>query len=412
MARIRVYIKPFTPAGAYASSWTEVTRDVVADSIGQIQRKLDVNEFDVGVYTNSAISFSLRNDQGLYSDVGTIYSIFSYKRADSLVKITWDQADWDFFAGTSQVGEIQGGEVIVYQGLLSDESTVMGLTDQQVSFDVLGFEAVFNRVLAPNWVSSPPADKKASTLLKAAIAAGNAGITQPVLTIDNTQIVPGNDVSWDDLSVFANKTCKEVIDTVLLASNSVLYLGGASGTTPIVSGRVASVSVLYSFYGPGSSAGPENIVDVQDITTGINRTFNFLTWKATALSSQDATSLSTYGVRKKEISIDGITTGATQQSVIDSIRTEFANPKQEFKLVTPIGYGSLGLALLSRIAIDFPQVPVDASGASLYGVAQYGTDVYGAVLSSFLIQTSEPYKVIGSDVDLTGAKITFYLRRI
>lgn len=411
MSRRRVYILPFLPSGVYAATWIDVTKDVVQDSLGAIQLKLDVSDYDIGVYTNSSIALALKNNTGVYSDVGNISSIFGYKRSDSLVKITWDLADTDYTAGVSTSYDIQGHETTIFEGLLNDDSTVMQLADQDISFNILGLETIFDRVLAPNWVSSPPVDNKCSTLIKALLAAANAGITQPVFSIDNAQIVPANDVLFDDLSVFANKTCKEALDSLLLASNSVLYMGGTSLTTPIVSGRTPSATVLKTFYGPGSVLGPENILDIQDIRTGLNRTFNFVTWTGTALFSQDATSVAQYGIRKKEIQIAGLTNSTKQQSVLDALRTEFASPKQEFKLITPITYDVLALPLLAKISIDFPLVSIGTT-LPLYEVAQYEVDSYPAEISSFQILTSETYKVLGVDVDTVANNATFYLRRI
>ena len=408
MARVRIYIKPFNPDGTYATDFIEVTKDVLDSSVGRVQRKLDISEYDIGVFTNSATSFSLRNDHGRYSDVGNINSIFSLKRSDSIVKITWDIANWDFFAGLSEAGEVQGLETTLFQGLLSDESTQMDANDQKVSFDILGHETIFSRVLAPDWVGTPPADNKCSTLLKAAIAAANTGISQPVLTIDNTQIVPSNDIVFDDLTIFANKTCSEAINKILQVSNSVLYI---PTVTPIVSGRAESGSISWHFFGPGSSRGAENIIELKNIRPGINRTFNYLSWKDAGLTASNASSQSSYGIRKKEISFDGVTNSAKRQSILDALASEFGNPRQEFNLSTPLTYDALAIGLLSQGDIDFPLIPVDDETLPLYGTAQYGVSIYPKTLSSLQILTSEPYKVLGIDIDAMKNRIDFKMRR-
>lgn len=408
MARIRVYITPFLPNGSYGVR-QEVTRDVDSRSLGTISRALDVSDYDIGVYTNSAISLSLRNDHGKYSDIGSEDTIFQYKRSDSLVDITWDFSDWDYFAGISLSNEIQGVEVTIYQGLLNDDSTVMQLNGQDIGFNVLGYESILDRNASPDWVGSPPVDNKASTLIKGILAAANTGVSVPIFTIDNTQIVPSNDVIWDDLSVFTNKTCRESLDVLLEGSNSVLYM---NGTTPVVSARTSSAAVLKTFFGPGSVLGPENIIDIQNIRSGLNRTFNYLTWTNTTLLSSDVSSITQYGVRKKDISIDGITGSTKQQSILDSIRGEFSTPKQEFKIVTPIGYDALALPLLAKVTIDYPLVSVSSENVAKYEVAQYEIDVYPTDISSFTLGVSETYKAIGMEIDPIGATVTYSLRRI
>jgi hypothetical protein len=408
MARRRVYIQPFDTSGQYTGTWIEVTKDVIAGSLGTVQKRLDVSDYDIGVYTNSNVSFSLRNDTGTYSDVGNPDSIFAYKRSDSLVKITWDMADWDYFSGLSNSFDILGNEVTIYQGLLSDESTSMDLNSQSVSFDILGYETVLDRAQTPDWVGIPPADNKCSTLIKSLLATADAA-TPNVLTVDDLQIGPSNDALFDDLSVFANKTCKEALNDILTVSNSILYI---PITTPVVSGRISSTDVKFHFYGPAATGGPENIVDIQDIRSGVNRTFNFVLWTDNATPSIDVTSVTQYGLSKKEIKVDGLTNTAKQKTVLDSILAEFGSPKQEFKLVTPLTYGSLALSLLDKVDIDFPVVSISTDNLPYYGVSIYGAASYPKTISSFTILTSETYKIIGQEIDAVANVVTFNLRRI
>ncbi len=237
----------------------------------------------------------------------------------------------------------------------------------------------------------------------------NDQLLQDLLTVDDLEINPANDVEWDDLTVFTNNTCKEALKKILLASNSVLYM---SETTPIVSGRIASADVLYEFFGPGSVAGPENICDIKDIRNGLNRTFNFVRWKDSDLVSQDDTSIARQGTKIKDVSIDGITTSLTKSSVIDAIRVEFGTQKQEFKLVAPLTYDLLALPLLARVSIDFPIVMIEAGSLALYGVAEYGVANYPAEVSTFEILSTDHYKVIGVEINPGKHVSTLRLRRI
>jgi hypothetical protein len=411
MSRRRVFIQPFTPAGAYTGTWIEVTDDVTESGLGTISKKLDVSDYDIGVYTNSGVSLTLRNDHGKYSDVGSVTTIFSFKRNDSLVRITWDLADYDNFSGSSRSDDIVGTDAVIFEGLLNDDSTVMQLQSQTVTFNVLGYESVFDRAVVTDWT---PASNKASDLIKAILPPANASMTQPVLTIDNSRIVPGNDITFDSLPA-VNKTCRDLLNDVLQASNSVLYM---DGTTPVVSSRTASAAILYSFYGPGSSLGAENILDIVDIRGGTNRTFNFLTYNSLPSPvSSDLTSISRYGYRLKDItSIDGITDATpitgTIQKILDAIKIEFGLPKQEFTLISPLNFGILALPLLAQVSIDFPLVPISDSNFALYGIAQYGIGQYPGTLSSFQILPTETYKIIGMEINAAEDTVSLNMRRI
>ncbi len=415
MARVRVYLNPFNAAGNAYTGFVEVSRDVIASSLGSIKFQLDVSEYDVGIFANSSVSISLRNNSGLYADVGNTTSVFFFKRADSLVKITWDAANVDWQAGFARANQQLNHEITLFQGILNDDSTVMQLADQTIDFQLLGYESIFDRVLIDStWAGSLPGDYKASTLLKRILAISAASTNVAILTVDATQIVPSNDVTWDSIAVFTNKTAKEAINLILTGSNSVLYM---NGTTPIVSGRTAAGSVSKHFYGPASTLGPENIQDIQNVASGLNRTFNTVTWTdsnnppTVNLSSIDAGSVTLYGTRKKNVTVDGITTTATQQSVIDGIRTEFATPKQELMLYAPLANDTASLFVLNRVDIDYPLVPIDPNLA-LYGAAIYGTDNYPINVSTFVIDQSTPYKIIGLEIDPVGNKIGFNLRTI
>lgn len=418
MARIRVYIQPFNDTKTYSGTWVEVTRDVKWSGIGTISYKLDNSDYDVGIFTNASLSLTLINNSGKYSDVGSIENpIFKYKRADSLVKITYDEANYDFYAGVTDygimsTGEMCGSETTIFTGLLNDDSTTMQLQNYNITFNVLGYESILDRAITPDWVSSPPADNKCSTLIKAILNAANAAMTQSVLTIDNTKINPGNDVSFDDLSKFAQKTCKSSLRDILLAANSVMYL---SGSTPIVSARTESTALKYNFYGPGSTSGPENILNIRDIRNGLNRTFNYVTWGAGAsgaLSSQDASSITAYGARSKDINISGITNGTTKQSVIDNIKNEFKNPKQEFILDTPLKTDRFALSLLDKCSIDYPLVPISTETLALYDVAVYGVDQYPIVVSQFQIYPTDYYKILSFDINLISNMMSLTMRKI
>lgn len=423
MPRVRVYLKPFVDdlGSAYETGWTEITSDTMLSSLGSIRRQLDMSDYDIGVYTNSGISLQLRNGHGKYSDIGASSTVFKYRRAGSLVKVTWDQADGDYYAGSSLSNDFLDNEIQVFQGFLDDDATRMQLKSQMIDFKVFGFESAFDRALAPDWVATPPGDSLVSTLIEALLNSANDSLTTPLLTIDAGQINPANDVSWDDLEVFQNKTVKEVLNDLLLVSNSVLYLDDVTTpgeTVPVVSARTAPVDVAYSFYGAGSTQAPENIIDIQDIRSGLNRTFNFVTWidsnadTPVNISSIDASSVDRYGYRKKNITVDGLTTLATQQAIIDAIRVEFANPKEELTLTTPITSDLLAVLLLSRVDIDYPLVPVTTEDLPIYDVSEYGVAMYPINLSGIVISQDTPYKILGSEIDCIRNEATLALRRI
>jgi hypothetical protein len=406
MARIRVYIKPFDESGNYAD-WIEATDDVPESALSSIKQSIEGSEYDIGVFTNSSFTLKLRNDHGRYSDVGSTGTIFSYKRSDSLVKITWDRSDFDIYGGAFDIplgGLALTEEVTVYQGLLNDESSKLSVKDQTLSFPVLGRESVLSRAIVP--IDDLSNGMNVSDILFACL---NQEAITDLLTVDALNIAPGNDNAIDDVSEYENKTVKEAISELLLLSSSVLYIEGDSIK---VSSRDETADVQFYFYGQGSENGIENILDITDIRSGMNRVFNFVVWDRTSLLSTDGPSVTKYGYRKKSLSADGVTSDVTRQAILDAIREEFANPKQEFFLITPLTYETLDLSLLSKVSIDYPKMIVSTGDLPYYGIAEYGVAEYPQEVSSFFILPDEHYKIIGRDIDLKKGVIKFEMRRI
>lgn len=297
MGRLRVYLKTFDSTGAYDADFTEITDDVM--SIGKVSQKLDNSEYDVGILRNSSMNLKIRNDQGTYSEAGARKSIFVFKRIDSIIKITWDGRLYPPKAGFFKAySGVLGGETEVFKGLLTEVSSVSNIQEQSIDFTIQGFESLFSRVSVP--YGSISNGDNISDVIYACL---NQSAITDLLTVSLSNITPDNDYVIDDKSDLENKTVEEALKSgLLLSSNSVLYI---ENDIVYVTDRDAySASVEYSFFGQASTSGIENIIDIKKYREGINRVFNFITWPETSLSSSDATSQETYGIRKKEVSTE------------------------------------------------------------------------------------------------------------
>lgn len=402
----RVYIKPFDDSGTY-TSYSDVTSDIVFNSLGNINSDLDNTEYNIGVYRLSNVKITLRNEHGYYSDVGQEESIFKYKRTDSLVKITWEIEEDGPYAGVALTdGCFLSEETTMFEGLLNDESLSMDLESQQVSFNCLGRESMFLRTIVPFGSISN------GNLYSAVIYAllNQTAITN-LLTVSNGNITCGSDQTIDSITGLQNKTVQDGLNDLLLASNSVLYV---SNSTIYVSPRTAGSTVVFTFYGQGSNNGVENIQAIKNIKNGLAKTFNFFSWTDTTLYSTDATSTAKYGSITKEISFDFCTDNTKRQAILDALKNEFKNPKQEFDIYTPLTYTSLVVGLLDKISIDYPRVYVADQGVSLpiCGVAVCGTGILPKAQWSFLVSSTDYYKVIGKSIDVQNSTLKFKVRLI
>lgn len=408
MGRFKVYIKPFTEAGVYDSTWIDVSEDVELTGVSTIKQTLDNNEYDIGVFKNSEVTLTVTNLNGRYSNVGEPGTIFKHRRANSLVKITWEIMHHDLVCGFFTCGNVASSEEeIAFEGLLDDRALKQEAEDQNLKFKVLGKEAIFDEVLVPF------ADISAGDTLEEILFTilSEPEITE-LLTVAAMNIDCSVNPAVDSVAALENKTVKEALAIILRDANSVLYIN-PSDDTIYVSPRTASATVQKVFYGQGASAGIENIIDISDYRVGFNRVFNFVTWKDTTLVSQDLSSVSAYGYKKKEVSSEIITDNTKRQSILDSIKDEFKNPKRELILRVPIDYDTIALRVLDKISIDYPNVAInDSAPIPLWDLAVWDVAKYPYEVLPIAIEASAEFKILSRDIDPTNQELIFYVREV
>lgn len=416
MSRLAVYLKPFIDdlGSGYVADWVDVTKDVV--SLGSLTQQLDQNEYDLGVFKSGQVKLTLQNDHGRYGDVGSIETIFKYKRGNSLVKVEWEPGNQPLIAGFFRAGHpdsIVSEPVTVFQGLLSDIGTQSDIDAVTVEFEVLGYEQLLSEIVVPYSSIS-----NGDTLSAAIYAMLNQAPFNARVTVSSGNIVAGvgPSVTIDDKTKLENKTVVEALKMILLGSNSVLYIrDDASGNpTVYVTARTASADLEYTFRGPGATSGIESTADVKGLRTGAARILNFWTWKDTTLAVGDASSRAKYGDLKKEISLDIITDNTKRTTCLTSLKDEFANPKREMVLHTPVTIDRLALYLLDKVAVDYPPVPIQNENepVAIYGVGEFGVDYYADSIFPITIEESARFKILRRVVDFKREVLAFYLREV
>ena len=408
MARFRVYIKPFTDSGEYASEYTEITSDVA--SLGDPKQAIDNTDFNVGVIRNNGLSLTLRNDLGYYSDVNDIKSVFRHTRKNTQVKITWDFRSYDLICGFFRVNrEPLGGEVTVFEGLINDVTTFNKVNLQQAVFTVLGLESLLDDIETP-YSSISNGDTFQSVLY----ACLNQAPFNELITVSLANISPAVDLAIDDKTNLENQTVGQTLQDLLLAANSVLYI---KNRAVYVSSRAASTDSMFTFYGQASNNGLENIIDVPKFRDGVSRMFNLWTWTGTAFDARDTSSISLYGVRPKTMKLELVDDGSSAkiQSILNANRDEFAFPKRELDLETPIWYDSLELNILDKVNIDYPTIfiPFDGGDLPRYGIDAYdGTARYPYEQWALTLDADTDFKIMAKKINVAKQTILFSLREI
>lgn len=406
MGRFKVYIKPFDEFGEYVSDWTNVTEDVDMAGISSIKQSLDNTEYDVGIFKNNSLTLTLINNTGLYSDVGGSNTIFKTRRSNSLVRVDWEIMHRNTDCGFFNCGEIYLSEdVTLFEGLLSDDAIKQNASDQNLQFQVLGKERIFSE--AKVQIASHTIGDSFETIILNMLQ--QTSITD-LLTVSAANIDCGVNSTADAVAFLENKTIAEGLKEVLLYSNSVLYI---LNDTIYVKPRDASADLMYTFYGQGVIYAMENIIDLIDYRSGQNRTFNFWTWADTTNVSQDATSVSVYGIRKKEITTALITNSGKRDTILASLKNEFANPKIEFILRAPMNYDTIALNLLDKVSVDYPNIGLVESGnLALWDSAVWDVDKFPIEILPITIDAATRFKILSKDIDTANQEVVFYLREV
>lgn len=402
MSRLRIYIKPFDASGVYAE-FIEVTDYVLAPSISTIKREIDATEYDLGVFKNSSISIELANETGRFSTVDVAQSIFNYKRGNSIVKVTWNpDINEQAIAGSSYTV----GDYIVYTGLINDDSTTLDLVTHKVKFNCLGFESQLEKMEAPFddfTIGDTPEEILLSCL--------NQAPFNTLVTVDALNISCGTNGVVDAIAHYENNTVREVIDELLLVSNSVLYI---EDDIVYVVDRTESASLKHTFYGQASNIGIENVQKLSNIREGLNRVFNLITWQDSTEVAREATSILKHGASKKEFESEAYTDTTKRATILTAIKDEFGLPKMELELTTPVKSDRLELKILDKVNIDYPTVfiPADENQLPLWGKVKWGEFRWPIGAWSLTLTTDIYWKIIGITYDLKKDLITYKLREI
>lgn len=402
---IRCYIKPFNPDGTYATDWIEVSEDIDLNKLSSLRQKLDNDEYDVGVFGFNSLTVTFENESGKYSDVDVFQSIFRYKRSNSLFKITWHENPHLTLCGIAICGEatIDTG-LDLFIGLINDDSASSDIASQKIKFKVLGKESIFKQAITP-YSSLSVGDLFSEALLTVL----DQKIVTDILTVSASNISVGVDITLDVITNFENLTVKEALDLLLELSNSILYI---KDDVVYIESRAVHSTLSHTFYGQASLSGIENIQKIRNIKSGINNTFNFWTWADTALTSSDASSVLKNGYRKKEIELESITNSTSQQSILDDLKTEFGNPKEEFELVAIMDYDTAVLFILDKVSVDYPTVlyAADDNALPVWGTAVWGEFVWPYGEWALTIDPSTEYKIMSRTLDIKKSLITFKLK--
>ena len=234
---------------------------------------------------------------------------------------------------------------------------------------------------------------------------------QTFLIVDQANISVGFESTFDVVSHFSSNTGKEALDELLLISNSIVYI---KNRVVHVAGRDPSAELKYTYYGPASQIGLENIISMSDIKTGLSKTFNFWTWGDETFNVSNSSSIDVFGIKKNSVNAKSITNTTKQQNILASLSNEFDDPKESFKLKVEMNYETMELFFLDKVNIDYPTVYIstEGDGIPVYNVSKYDQAVYPIPESVLTIDINRRFKILGVNIDVKNQTIEHNLKEV
>lgn len=389
---VDVFIKRRLSDGTYESDWIDISRLVSRSGLGSISRKLDSDDFDVGIFTLGNVRLSFDNRSGAFNQPYDSRSLWAAFESRHLTKVKIE-------AGyLNDDGERITEEAFV--GFL-DERTVTVAANDAVSVTLLAIDSVFSTLSV-----SPGALSGAVDASEAIYILCSRGEVLEHITVLESNINPANDIEIDDPDEYDSRKLNDVLNEILLLSNSVMYVD-ADGNL-IVRNREHSNLASFVFYS-GSSDGSDNIYAIDEFSSGRHRVKNAWYWEGTNLSAvSDSHHLTRYGVTRRTMSADAVTDSSVRQSIIDALHAEWQFPKMELSIETD--YLASELDLLDTVRVDIQ--PRVRGGDAQCDVAIADTDVCAEYSNGLYIPGYIGFKVLAIEHNLNDFTTRLKLREI
>ena len=373
----QVLITPLVDKDTYGTE-IDVTKDIdLSDyikegGIGSIKQDVDNGDYDIGVFTYGSITIRALNLDGRFNDEMDWRSIFKYSRDKAKIVVNFL--------------DLKGNTLISFNGLINEDGTRQDFLKDEVKFKVLSQDSVIRKTkVAGGTITN---GTSFSTAIKSII---NVPDITSVLAYDESKINVGLDLTIDDGTWFDNKTTKVALDALMVASSSVMVI--ESGVM-VVRTREENSGSVFSFYGHGDLFGRENILNITNLNTGVQRMFNSVVVNGREVSNSAL--IETYGLRQKNIDLGFIADNTKLEAIGGNILDEFKVPKLELEIETTTETAK-GLNLFDLVSVDYPYrvKPADESTLPTYGVSRYGEAVYPFIQGNMKIRPALAFKVIG-----------------
>lgn len=345
--RYRVYFTPLLDVDTKTyGDEIDVSDRVISDGVGSIKRSIDSSDYDIGVFVYSEVNIKGFNFDGYFNDETDSRSIFPETRDRCKVRVEFEEVEITRNS-SGVITDTIVTSTITFRGIINEEATRLDDGADTITFKVLSRDSV----LRTTQVSSGQITDSMDTT-DALYSILNVPDITSVLSIDVSDINTDIVLDIDDGSFFDNKGVKDALNSILLATNSILLITDDSEI--IIRTRVESTDIdILNLYGKSDPYGRENIIAITAYNSGKHRVFTSVKIGDTT-EEHDQDFIDTFGYHQKEIStLDFITDAVTQATIATTLLNEFKVPKIEMNVQVATSVAR-GYDLMDRVSVSYP----------------------------------------------------------
>jgi hypothetical protein len=370
----KVYLTPRNGRITYGDE-IEITDYVKLDGLPTITREVDATDYEMGVYKYDDLTLNVVNIDGYFNDEFDSRSIFAFGRDRAKIRVEFCNTD---------------GDTIVFRGLLNEEGTRLDPEADDISFRCLSRDSVIRNTKVSGGTIANGASCK--TALVAILSATD--ITS-VLNVSSANINPSLNFTIDLGSKFDNKSTRTVLNSLLLASNSIMLID--SDDNVIVRDRSEDTTRdILNLYGPFDIQQRTNIIRLTTVNSGMHRMFTAFRVNDTEESSLGY--LTDYGYRQKAIDLNFVTDPDTESDIASELLEEFKVAKMECTVQVPT-YVARASQLFDRVSLNYPLrvKPVEGKFLPVIGSTKIGDTEMPLpyTFGSLSIDPNVAFKIIG-----------------
>lgn len=362
--RYYVYFTPLlvSDSNTYGDE-IDVSDRIRLSGIGNIKRSIDSSDYDIGVFTFSDLELVGQNDNGYFND-NDYRSIFTTTRDRCKVRVVFQETE----LVRNSSGTVLSETIVstnTYRGLINDEATRLDIVTEAIRFKVLSRDSVLRTTKVSAGVVSNSMNFE--TAIEAIL---NIPRITSVLNFDAADINPQLNLGIDNGSYFDNKSVKEALDKLLIASNSVLLINDDGDI--VVRSRVPDETRdIVNLYGKNDIHKRENIIDITAYNNGRQRMFT--SFVVNNRVTNNDVFIQSFGLKQKRLTLDFLTDNDSIDQVAANLVDEFKTPKIELnvKVSTRI---AKDIQLLDRVSVSYPLrvAPIEGMFLPVIGITEIG----------------------------------------